>query len=1034
MQVISTWERKCTLANTLFKRLAVCWCVGLALLCAGTAQAAIVYVAQNSTGAQDGTSWDTAFHTIGAAMSAAQAAVDGDDGTIPGDEIWVAAGTYSEAVTIKTGVHLFGGFAGNEELKSSRNWATNTTVIDGSGNTCPVTMVSGSSMLSMIDGFTIQNGHATHGGAITCTASHAQISNNLITGCSADDGAAVFASGAAALTIAGNIIAGNNVGVYCFNSTANLSNNTIINNTSGGIYSSSSSTTIANNIIDSNAYGISVSGGSANSISNCLHGNQSNYIGISAGSTDISSDPQIIDSTSGDYHINSTSPCIEAGDNSYVQAGIVDLDGNPRLFGPKVDIGAHEYRSAITGSTSRKKSGGIHTMSTARTMSTLSAPTNVVYVNNACTGSTHDGTSWDTAYLTVQNGINSAVSGYEVWVAAGSGAYNGCITLKAGVGVYGGFVGTEMDRSERDVATNVTILDGGSAGSVVTTPSSCTSTTVLDGFTIRNGSGTVWGSNGQGGGIFCVGYGSECSPTISNNIITLNSVNYGGAGIFCYQSTPTITNNTISSNNMTNTGNGYGGAIFCSHTGAANIISNTIGSNTSYFGGGIALSASNAYISGNTISSNVARHSGGGIISASTSHPTIVGNTITGNSTNTYMGAGLSCVDSSTPIVAYNSFLSNTATTSGGAISCTNTSLATIYGNVMAGNSALVGGALYVNGNSPSVFNNTITQNTATTAGGGVWSQSSSSVYTNNIIAFNQSGFANSSATPTFSHNNVYGNTAYNFSGIADPTNNNGNISIDPLFVNGASAPYDLHLLATSPCIGAGDNSVVFTGMLDIDGQPRINGTNVDIGADELYVADIPTFSPAAGTYNATQNVTISSTTQNVTIYYTTDGTTPTKNSTKYTAPVVVSTNTTINAIACSTAYSPSAVATASYIIDTIAPTPGTASVAAVTSTSPIAVTYSRAADNQGGSGLAHVELWYKLETGAWTDTGLRSTGGSGAYAFAPPGNSVGTYHFALVAQDNAGNRSATPTGNGDCATYYEADLGICQFSSIFAQ
>ena len=47
----------------------------------------------------------------------------------------------------------------------------------------------------------------------------------------------------------------------------------------------------------------------------------------------------------------------------------------------------------------------------------------------------------------------------------------------------------------------------------------------------------------------------------------------------------------------------------------------------------------------------------------------------------------------------------------------------------------------------------------------------------------------------------------------------------------------------------------------------------------QVKVADMPIFSPAAGTYSSAQTVTISTTTASATIYYTTNGTTPTTNS-----------------------------------------------------------------------------------------------------------------------------------------------------------
>ena len=82
-----------------------------------------------------------------------------------------------------------------------------------------------------------------------------------------------------------------------------------------------------------------------------------------------------------------------------------------------------------------------------------------------------------------------------------------------------------------------------------------------------------------------------------------------------------------------------------------------------------------------------------------------------------------------------------------------------------------------------------------------------------------------------------------------------------------------------------------------------------------------PTFTPKAGEYNAVQNVTIACTTNGATIHYTTNGDTPTAESTEYTAAIPVSTTTTIKAIAVKDGMNNSAVATATYTINTT-PTP----------------------------------------------------------------------------------------------------------------
>ncbi|HEV2576218.1 MAG TPA: chitobiase/beta-hexosaminidase C-terminal domain-containing protein [Acidobacteriaceae bacterium] len=85
-----------------------------------------------------------------------------------------------------------------------------------------------------------------------------------------------------------------------------------------------------------------------------------------------------------------------------------------------------------------------------------------------------------------------------------------------------------------------------------------------------------------------------------------------------------------------------------------------------------------------------------------------------------------------------------------------------------------------------------------------------------------------------------------------------------------------------------------------------------------------PTFSPAAGTYNAVQTVNIYDQTPGVSIYYTTDNSTPTTSSNLYSGPITVSSTETINAIATSSAsgVTTSSVASAAYTIQLPAATP----------------------------------------------------------------------------------------------------------------
>jgi len=45
----------------------------------------------------------------------------------------------------------------------------------------------------------------------------------------------------------------------------------------------------------------------------------------------------------GDYHLLPTSPCIDAGDPNYIpEPNETDLDGDPRVMGVRIDMGAYE--------------------------------------------------------------------------------------------------------------------------------------------------------------------------------------------------------------------------------------------------------------------------------------------------------------------------------------------------------------------------------------------------------------------------------------------------------------------------------------------------------------------------------------------------------------------------------------------------------------------------------------------------------------------------------------------------------------------
>ena len=108
--------------------------------------------------------------------------------------------------------------------------------------------------------------------------------------------------------------------------------------------------------------------------------------------------------------------------------------------------------------------------------------------------------------------------------------------MKNGVGVYGGFVGTETLRSQRDPVAHVTILSGDigtpnvsndNSHHVVTAGATVTATGVLDGFTITAGQADGANPNERGGGIWINGG----SPTFAQLTITGNFALAQGGGL-----------------------------------------------------------------------------------------------------------------------------------------------------------------------------------------------------------------------------------------------------------------------------------------------------------------------------------------------------------------------------------------------------------------------------------------------------------------------------------------------------------------------
>lgn len=153
-----------------------------------------------------------------------------------------------------------------------------------------------------------------------------------------------------------------------------------------------------------------------------------------------------------------------------------------------------------------------------------------------------------------------------------------------------------------------TVIDGGQSGSVVTFESGEGADARIEGFTIRNGSGTYWlpYTDTVGGGIYC----DSSSPTITGNIVSENQASVGG-GIWAYSSSATVMSNIITMNMSSN----VGGGIQCEGFASPIIVNNIIAHNAAIVGGGalVCYSQSTAVITNNTVTENLGGNIGGGL-------------------------------------------------------------------------------------------------------------------------------------------------------------------------------------------------------------------------------------------------------------------------------------------------------------------------------------------------------------------------------------------------------------------------------------
>ena len=394
--------------NTSFQRiLSVAFTFILAIAALGAAPARAVgavsatpttdpvyYVNHLAAPGGDGSSWASAFKDLRDAIYAVQVTATCGVNTC---QIWVAQGAYYLAEGYQFylnggGEYIYGGFVGDETDLSQRNWRAHPTTLVGQHSN----VVYAYGFVGLLDGFTITGGELTaansKGGGIYIECGAPLLFNLNIVGNSAAWGGGLFVNstfgcptpghypnlmnvvfsgnsatngGGIALvqsspTLVNVIFSGNSAaqgdGIYDYRGSPTLTN---VSMSGDGIHNYlQSSPTIQNSII----WG-SLTGSITNEEGTCIPtityslvqgckpgGTWDDSCGTDGTHNLADIDPKYVSDSLPDLHLQPTSPAIDQGNNALIPGYITptDLDGNSRIVGSAVDLGAYEFQSANT--------------------------------------------------------------------------------------------------------------------------------------------------------------------------------------------------------------------------------------------------------------------------------------------------------------------------------------------------------------------------------------------------------------------------------------------------------------------------------------------------------------------------------------------------------------------------------------------------------------------------------------------------------------------------------------------------------------
>ena len=337
----------------------------------------------------------------------------------------------------------------------------------------------------------------------------------------------------------------------------------------------------------------------------------------------------------------------------------------------------------------------------------------------------------------------------------------------------------------------------------------------------------VW----SGGGVAA----SKTTLQVSNCEFIANSAGYNGGGIGAWSCDLA---SVVASRFQSNRTAFDGGAIGIWNSGSSltnRIAGNVICGNTSsHSGGAVALgSLGQANLDNNFVLMNTAVNEGGGILAWYVNSLCLNRNNISAN-TSSYGGALLS---TGSFVLANRCVFSNNSAGSGGGLYHWDRNGLTLSSCLVSGNSAAqYGGGLQVDSGALSLTNCTLFANHASVAGGGLNLSATASMVNclswGNLAPSGKELAAHGSATATLAFSDFEGGRALI---LADPgttvTWDATDLAQDPLFLSGTT---QCHLDTNSICRDAGLPGFAGTGICDLDGEPRVLGGRVDIGADEV--------------------------------------------------------------------------------------------------------------------------------------------------------------------------------------------------------